>query len=364
MRIGIDGSRLGGQSSGIGRYLSGLLAPLDAVMPEAEFFIYTKRRAELQLPSKRWTAQHDASRAASRMPNVLWTRLRLGMIAARDRLDVFWAANTLVPKGLGSTPVVATVYDLNHMLIPQSMSIVNRLSHRLWLAGDLKRAHTVVSISHGTSSRMQAALGRQADFVAQPGIPLAGLTLAPDEIDHALDELAVHCPYLLAVGTREPRKNLAATIEAVAKLKIADAAFTNHRLVLAGGKGWGNDPVSRAAPDWVQPLGYVSDRHLIALYSRAAAFVFPSLYEGYGIPVSEALLFGCPVVATDIPELREAGNSQVVYVSAQAEAIAAGIRLALARPRPTPSRRSHDWESSALVMRDALYGAAVGVRHA
>jgi glycosyltransferase involved in cell wall biosynthesis len=357
MKIGIDGSRLSGDMSGIGRYISGLLKPLDAAMPEAQFIVYTKVAIALQLPTAKWQIRCETSRIRRRLPNVLWTRYRLGALAEQDQLDVFWAANTLVPRGLRGTPCVTTVYDLNHLLVPQSMSRINRQAHRLWLADDVCRAQATVAISHGTATRMRKALGRKADFVAQPGIPLADIATTQANADAALGELKVTAPYFLAVGTREPRKNLTAIIDAIARLKREDPRFMAHRLVLAGSRGWGDDPLSRSAPNWVQALGYVSDQQLAALYTSAAVFVFPSQYEGFGMPVSEALLFGCPVVATDTPELREAGSNDVVYVVAQPEAIADGIRAALDRPRPAACYPGHDWASSALQMRDALLHA-------
>lgn len=357
MRVGMDGSRLVGDMSGIGRYVRGLMAPLDAAMPDTEFFVYCKQLEALQLPSPRWQVVYETSPEARALPNVLWVKLRLGTLARRDRLDVFWATNTLMPFHLGDVFTVSTVYDLNHVLVPQSMSLVNRLAHRFWLAEDVRCAQATVAISHGTAARMRALLSRAADFIAQPGIPLADVPISMDQADDALAGMDVGTPYFLAVGTREPRKNLAVTIEAIRWLKANSSSYASHRLVLAGGKGWGGDPLSRTAPDWVQPLGYVSDVQLAALYTRAAAFVFPSLYEGFGIPVSEALLYGCPVVASDTPELREAGSDDVVYVSPEPEAVAAGLRRALERKRPVPQRPDHDWYSSALVMREALMQA-------
>lgn len=357
MRIGIDGSRLVGDMSGIGRYVRGLMAPLDAAMPDTEFFVYCKQRATLLLPSPRWQVMYETNPVARALPNVLWAKLRLGTLARRDCLDAFWATNTLMPLRLGNVPTVSTVYDLNHMLVPQSMSLVNRLAHRFWLAEDVRHAQSTVAISHGTASRMRGLLGRAADFIALPGIPLADFPITIDQADNTLADMDVGTPYFLAVGTREPRKNLAVTIEAIHQLRANGGSYATHRLVLAGGKGWGDDSLSRTAPDWVQSLGYVSDVQLAALYTRAAAFVFPSLYEGFGIPVSEALLYGCPVVASDTPELREAGSDDVVYVSPEPEAVAAGLRRALERKRPVPQRPDHDWHSSALVMREALMQA-------
>ncbi len=336
MRVGIDGSRLHAGMSGIGRYVAGQLEPLDLVLPDAEFFIYTRARQDLRLPSARWVERFDDHPISRKFPSVLWTKWRLGSLARADHLDVFWAANTLFPRNLADLPVVTTVYDLNHLLVPESMTIINRHAHRRWFASDVQLAAAAVAISQGTADRMLGMMGQRADAIVRPAITIQSIRMSTAGVESALRELGVRSPYILAVGTREPRKNLASVVESMKRLK-RDPAFNDHRLVLAGANGWGTDAVSRASPPWVQPLGYVSDHQLVALYTRAEAFVFPSLYEGFGIPVSEARAFGCPVVATDPPELREAGDDHVVYVQPTPQALTDGLRIALARPRP-PAR--------------------------
>src|SRR3546814_15218151 len=126
MKIGIDGSRIREGMSGIGRYIWNILEPLNAALPEAQFFLYTKSRFSLSLPSERWSTRQDGHIVFRRLPTVAWIHFRLGMLARRDALDVFWAANTLSPLGLGRVPYVSTVYDLNHLLFPSTMPILHR----------------------------------------------------------------------------------------------------------------------------------------------------------------------------------------------------------------------------------------------
>lgn len=357
MRIGIDACRLHGAMSGIGRYLHGLLAPLNGCMPDAEFVLYSNAPLSIALPSARWSVRLDDSAMSRRLPSVLWTRYRLAALAGRDRLDVFWAANTLVPRGLTGLPVVTTVYDLNHLIVPRSMPLVNRSAHRLWLADDVRSAEKAVAISCGTSTRMLERLGRAADAIAPPGTPLADISMALADAESRLAAMKVRRPYVLAVGTREPRKNLASAMQAMARLR-QEGAFADHLLVLAGSPGWGRDAAGGGTPDGVVPLGYVDDDQLAALYACAEVFVFPSLYEGFGIPVLEALQFGCRVVASDLAELREAGGPDIVYVRPEPAAIADGIRSALSKPRPMPRPPRFDWRHSARIMGDVLRLAA------
>jgi len=131
-------------------------------------------------------------------------------------------------------------------------------------------------------------------------------------------------PYVLGLGTLEPRKNLARLVEAWRRLG------GDHALVLAGGEGWGERP-ELTHPRIITP-GYVGDADVAAYYRGAAVFVYPSLYEGFGMPIVEAMACGAPVVASSHPSLDEACGSAAVRVDPlDPDAIAAGIAAALAR---------------------------------
>jgi len=170
-------------------------------------------------------------------------------------------------------------------------------------------------------------------------------------IEACLARHSLKRPYLLAVGTWEPRKNLELLIETVRDMK-QEGLFPVHRLALVGRSGWKNsrlaDLVARHS-DWVLPLGYVPDEEMPALYSAAEAFVFPSIYEGFGMPVLEARACGTPVVTTDIPELREAGGEDAIYIQPTASGLREGLLRVLQNP---PGRRGRPtslptWEEGA-----------------
>jgi glycosyltransferase involved in cell wall biosynthesis len=342
--------------SGIGRYTKHVLEHLDQALPEANFVLYARQPIDFQLPSLRWSVRQDCHPVFRRLPTAAWIHFRLGVLARVDKLDVFWAANTLLPELPPAVSCVTTVYDLNHLVFPETMSLLTRTAHRRWFAADVLRAKRVVSISEGTSHRLASTFGRWSDAIARPAVPLRGARPALEDALQRLRQVGVSPPFLLTVGTREPRKNLDSAIVAVAMLKHS-GLLEHHRLVMVGAKGWGGASRSeavRAAGDWIQPLGYLDDSTLAALYSLADAFIFPSLYEGYGIPVGEALAFGCRVVTTDSPELREVGGNQAIYVEPTPAEIANGLNKALAMPAPEPRLPSHDWKQAAAVMAEVF----------
>ena len=347
LRIGVDAWPLAPQPTGIGRYVRELCEALAPRMRDAEFILYSPRAIEF--PARPgWTLRVEEP--AVRLPGPAWLKAVLPAACARDAPDVFWATRTLAPRLPHATALVATVYDLNYRVVPGSMQPVNRWAHRLWFARDVRRADAVVTISQGTAQRLAQALGRRADAVATPAVSPSYRRPPPDAVAATLERHGIRAPYLLAVGTREPRKNLAALVEAHARLRARNAI--PHALVLAGAAGWSASVEGGAG---IHALGYVDERDLPALYAGADLFVLPSLYEGYGIPLLEARACGTRVLASDQPEMREAGGAQGTYVAPGVDGLCAGIERALATPRhgaeatPLPS-----WEASADVMERVL----------
>lgn len=360
MRIGVDASRLRPGMTGIGRYTLHLLDALCKEMPEDEFVVFSRADEVVLGPAFHGRVVRDSRPISRRMPLAWWLRYRLGPRVSAEKVDVLWAANTLLPARLGGVPCVSTVYDLNHVLYPQTMPRLTRQAHRSWFAHDVLAATRVAAISQGTSERLRTWIGRGGDAVVRPGLGLAE-TVLPDASRRAdlLRDMGVVSPFLMTVGTAEPRKNLGTAVEAVRALKER-GYVRDHQLLVVGARGWGRHAGSGtggAEPAWLRPVGYVADEALAVLYACADALLFPSLYEGFGIPIAEAVAAGCRVIASDTPEMREAGEGgSVAYAAPDAEGFAAAIvdALAAAPPaRPAPCAR-RNWSHGAKVMAQIL----------
>lgn len=370
LRIGIDGDALRQPITGVGQYIYQLCRELESLLPQAEFHVYSRLPAErLALPSNRWLLHQEPVALWRKLPSFLWLKTRGRAMCLRDRIQVFWAGRSLHPRL--STPVrtVATVHDLNHLLVPETMERPSLWSARLWFARDLAAADRVVTNSEGTAQRLRSSLGRTADAVVRPGTAALFRPLQAAEHGPALQVLAtmgVKPPYLLFVGTLEPRKNLGLLLQAYSQLRAQDPAC-RHQLVLAGVKGWQQNALAERLRDTpgVVVTGFVPDAQLPALYALADWLVCPSTYEGFGMPVLEARACGTPALISDIPELREAGGPTARAVALDCTAWVQALQHATTTPAPAPGdpdtlmQDIPTWRTGAAVM--ARLFTALGV---
>lgn len=354
-RIGIDGRRLEPRLKGIGRYIWELCKGLDQVLPAAEFFVYTPTPRGLTAISRRWSIRVDDSRWG-RLPNNLWLVARAGVLSRRDRLDVFWGGTGLLPLVGLNAPTVLTVHDVVHRVAPETMDFSALWATRLFFASSLAKAGAIVSNSAGTAERLVASFGYKTAAVVRPGLSEVFQPQPKAHTDSVLMRHGVERPYLLSVCTWEPRKGLETLIRAFLGMK-AEGQLAHHKLLLVGERGWKDSPIIELvrSNESIVSLGYVDDISLAGLYNGASAFIYPSSYEGFGMPVLEARACGARVVTSDTPELREAGGENAIYVDPTETGVRTGISLALeTETAPPVAWRDWDWTRSASVLATVL----------
>ena len=307
MRIGFDATPLVAGNTGVARYTSRLLDELRH-RPEVDIAAFALGRGRAAPEGVRH------SRLPLRVAHAMWPRL--GWPTAESlagvSIDALHALD-MVPAPTRS-PVVLTVHDVLPSLLPHLYSQRARKIAAQNLAA-AARATVIVADCDAAAAEIAAAAGRPVEdvVVAPPGplLPAAPTTAAP-----------VTPPYVLAVGSVTPRKGFETLAAALAR--ISDAP----RLVIAGPDGWRADEVraevTSSLAERVIFLGWVDDAALASLYAGATVFAFPSIAEGFGIPVLEALALGAPVVASDIAPVREVTAGAAALVQAgDAEALRA-----------------------------------------
>ena len=219
-------------------------------------------------------------------------------------LTIFF--NYIVPPGV-TGKVVSVIYDMTYLRYPNTMERRNlaRLRHGLYRS--VERSDHIITISAFSKKEIMELMGIPEERISV--VPCApSLPSSCADFGELADRLCLQQPFLLYIGTIEPRKNLTRLIRAFEQLKTE--CNIPHHLVLAGGKGWGNKDIYRSADtspyrENIHFIGFVSDEEKSALYSQADVFVFPSLYEGFGMPPLEAMARGCPVVCSCTASLPE-----------------------------------------------------------
>jgi glycosyltransferase involved in cell wall biosynthesis len=324
LRIVVDVTPLSMPRTGIGNYILGMLGGLaEADGDEVVAFSVSGPRGRARIAEA--LGELDVARRQVVVPpsSHLWRTAwsRLGHPAVErlaGPLDVFHFSDWMYPaqrRGLRAT----TVYDLSPLHHPEWVAPQTRRMHGRKYAHAAKTSRVVFTISQFTADDVAETLGipQERIEVAYPGVHPRYTAEGPQAVRDA--------PYVLAVATLEPRKNLPALARA---FQLVRKARPELELVIAGAPvHWAEQEV---AGEGVTALGFVPDEQLPELYRGAEAFVYPSLFEGFGMPIVEAMASGTAAVSSAHPSLDEASGSAAVRVDpASPEAIAAGIEQAL-----------------------------------
>ncbi len=333
MRIGIDASPLRAQGGGIRRYTEHLIRGLARIDRSNEYILFgAKSRVDgLELGSNFAWDRID-------FPMKSWLD-RFHMVGAPGKIDLFHGTNYLAPL-LDRFPTVLTIHDLSVHLFPENHPRWRRLSHCL-LPGLCRRSARIIADSFNT----------RADLVRHYRVPEDKIDVVhlaasqeyrpvrePAELDRVRQRYALPESFVLFLGVVEPRKNLPALIAAIGELFREG---TPRRLVIAGGGQRKyveclREVVRREGLELDRDVvitGYVERRDLPALYSSCEVFVYPSLYEGFGLPPVEAMACGAPVIVSRNSSLEEIFRDSSMMVDlAQPGALAAAVRRVLQDP--------------------------------
>jgi glycosyltransferase involved in cell wall biosynthesis len=311
MRIALDGIPLNQQLTGVGHYTLELARALAAGSPGDEWEIVSPLCLVLAEGENvnGWPPNLHFVQASVGIVSRHWWTVGLPRYVQKRSFDLFHGTNFEVPLWK-KCPTVLTIHDLSLFLRPEAheASRVRRARRRLPL---MARAATMI-ITPGESVRREVCehLGTAPSKVV--AIPEAArrifYRLPPDETLEARKRMGIADDFLLYVGTIEPRKNLLRLVQAFTE--IATERAGTLQLVLAGKKGWLTQDLFDAVKqsgvsERIKFTGYLCDKDLRALYSSCRAFIYPSLYEGFGLPPLEAMACGAPVIASRIPSIEE-----------------------------------------------------------
>ncbi len=329
MLIGIDGNEANiDKRVGVGQYANELLGKLKAIKSFYNFQIYLKNKPLLDLPPE---AENWHYRIVG--PSQLWTQfgLPLNLYWQKPKPDVFFTPSHYAPR-FCPCPRVISIMDLSYIHFPEMFRREDLWQLKNWTGYSIKKATRILTISQSSKNDIIKYYQVQAEkvVVTYPGYRIS-LNSKMTSAKSVIKKYGIKGDYILSVGTLQPRKNFVRLIEAFSKLELP------HELVIVGKQGWLWEEIYEAPKKFgieekVKFLNYVSDEDLSAIYQNASCFVLVSLYEGFGIPVLEAMNYGCPVVASNISSLPEVVKDAGILVDPyDIEEIAHGIKEALAQ---------------------------------
>lgn len=323
MKIGVDAVPLMKLSGGIGYYLFYLLEELIPVKSDCTFYFYT-------------TQPHGDFDHFLKYPNVvirslsafpyshsLWGQTTLAYALYRDEIDLFWGSTQSIPLiKRRRLKTLMTVYDFTYLLYPKTVSTLKCLYLKLFSRRMLRKADALTPISQGTAEKLRLYYRLAPGEIITP--PLKKTIVKQDATVTAvfLERKGLKLKdYLLTISTLEPRKNFLFLIRSYLQLLKKHAPEELFPLVLIGGGGWKNQKIleeladaQKSFPEQIFGLGSVKDEELSFYLSGAHAYLCLSLYEGYGMPISEARVCGTSVVCFDFPEMREAAENDAIFL--------------------------------------------------
>jgi glycosyltransferase involved in cell wall biosynthesis len=320
MIIGIDGNEANVEKRvGISEYAFQLLRQFEELKSkDVNFRIYLKEEPKEDLPRERSGWQYRVIK-----PGKLWTqwRLPLDLFVNNPKPDVFFSPTHYAPR-FSPVPTVVSVMDLSYLFFPEMFNKSDLLQLRNWTAYSVRKANKILTISNSSKDDIikEYKVGKDKVIVTHLGIK-ESITLTPHiySMSQLKAKYDLSDNFILFVGTLQPRKNITSLIKAFAKVAQEEKLPKGLQLVIVGRKGWLYEEILEAPKELgidkkVKFLENVENDELPLFYKNALCFVLPSLYEGFGLPVLEAMQQGCPVITSNISSLPEAGGDAALYV--------------------------------------------------
>jgi glycosyltransferase involved in cell wall biosynthesis len=359
MQIGLDTVAMKKELYGIGNYIKNLVFALLSTAPEDDYLLVTSRGNREHFAPLGKNVSFESC-PASRPLRICWEQAVLPRILKARNVDLFHGLASVLPLRT-SCRCVATVHDLTTFLAPERHTAARRTYLRWMIPRACRRADAIIAVSESTRDDLVKFLRVPPGKISVIHLGVAESFRPVEDADTLLQvrrKYGLPEKFILYLGLVEPRKNLGTLVAAYREAEEVNREFS---LVLAGSLGWDYQPLIRqirssAAGDRILLPGYIRAEDLPAVYSASSLFVYPSLYEGFGLPVLEAMACGTPVITSNVSSLPEvAGEAALLVDPRSPHELAAAMRKLLANEdvrksfseRGLVRARSFSWSQTA-----------------
>lgn len=315
MKVAINASILAGPVTGIANYLLAALSRLSAY-EQHTFFVYLSDDIDLNqlVDTLGDNVVIRSSRIKSRLGKKIWEQLMLPRWTRLDEVDVFWSPSHHLPLLLPKrVKTVVTIHDIVWKLFPETMPLLNCLAERILMPLSLAASDAIVAVSKSTAGDVIKYWPSFSDKVV---VTYPAFNIPKVQVLKEKGSTLKGNKYLLFVGTIEPRKNLRNLMKAY--LQLPKLISESYPLVIVGGNGWGASEelklMQQQRPQSIKFSGYVTDEELTTLYKDASLFIMPSLYEGFGLSLVEAMYYGLPVITSSCSSMSEVVGTAAITV--------------------------------------------------
>lgn len=364
--IAFDGTPLFRKPDGVGRYTTQLIAQFATDNPDWHIVIIgfiDDKRCSHALPQQENISYHYLPLPRKIYQGVYSRLFKLPLDFLVPQYDCYVATNFTLFPYLTKRPALITIHDLAYIDMPDTIELKNLAYLRKRVPESIKASQDVIAVSKFTQKRLPEVFSEvQQSFLVENAVD-EGFFAAPSQerFSQVAKKYALPSTYLLCVGTLEPRKNLTAFLQAY------QASGRKEPLVIVGKKGWMKNEaltknISASTLERVIFTGFVDDEDIPVVYAHARLFIFPSLYEGFGLPLLEAMASKAPIIASNIPPFKDIAGDLIDYFnphdSASMQATLTTALEALADPQRSEQAAQHahtyTWKHSAQQLREAI----------
>jgi glycosyltransferase involved in cell wall biosynthesis len=309
MKIGVDARPLSYPKTGIAVYLEHLLNHLQDHDNKNCYYLISNAPVHFELKNANWRKVEGRLRV--KWLSTAWMQVFAPFFAIKHDLDLFWSPRhhlpMVMPKRVRS---VVTIHDMVHRICPDTMPLSHLIVERMLTHRAIMKADRIISVSHSTSSSIRKMHRKDSKKVRTiyHGVPKLSR--------NSTSQQDLPKNYFLFVGTLEPRKNIERITKAFESIVTK---FPDVHLVIAGDKGWKNRKFfqminSMRPADHVHCKGFLTHDELSSIYSNALCLLYPSIHEGFGLPILEAMSMGIPVITSNLSSMQEIAQEAAIQV--------------------------------------------------